>query len=174
MKLEIRLDGAAVIAARRGGAHRREESFEFFQRRLIDALSRVARGKTFEDRPDRIELHELLDRNLTDDSAAKRGADDEPEQVEVAERLSNRCLTDAELLRDAHLDDALARCELAIEDVFDQLIADLVAENAAFPPRRSWWAHLADPFSGSAYATYALTGGGMVGCSEAPSCPTIV
>ena len=85
-------------------------------------------------------------------------------------------LTDAELLRDAHLDDALAGCELAIEDLFDKLIANLVPQNPAFAARRlcSWLCHLADPFGGSAYATYALTGAVAAGCSDAASCPTMV
>ena len=74
---EVRFDGAAMIAAGGGGAHRREETFELLQRRRVDPRRRVACRETFEDRTDRIELHELLDRNLADDRAAKRRAHDE-------------------------------------------------------------------------------------------------
>jgi hypothetical protein len=44
----------------------------------------VTRGEPFEDRANRIELHELFHRNLTDDGTSKWRADDKPEQVEVA------------------------------------------------------------------------------------------
>ena len=110
----------------------------------------MTRGQALEDRPDRIELHELLDRNLADDGASKRRAHHETEQVEVAQRLADRRLTDAELLGDAHLDDALARRQTAVEDVFDQLVANLVAKDAALASRALGSRHFGDPFSGSA------------------------
>ena len=135
VKREIGFDRAAVIASRSGRAHRREQTFELLQRRRVDARRRVPRRETLEDRADRIELHELLDRNLADDRAAKRRAHHEAEQIEIAQRLADRRLTDAELLGDAHLDNALAWRQAAVENVFDQLVANLVAKDTPLASR---------------------------------------
>ena len=150
MKREVCFDRAPVISSRSGSTHRREQAFELLQRRRVDAKRRVPCRETLEDRADRIQLHELFDRNLADDGAAKRGAHHEAEQIEIAQRLPHRRLTDAELLGDAHLDDAFARRQAAVENVFDQLVANLIAEDAPLPTRAFCSYHFWDPFAGNA------------------------
>src|SRR4029453_13459969 len=147
MKREVCLNGAAMIPPRSGRTHRCEQPLELLQRRCVDAKRRVPCSEPFEDRANRIELHELLDRNLADDRATKRRADDEAEQAESAQRLPHRRLTDAELLGSAHLDDAFARRKATVEDMFDQLVANLIAEDAPFPARAFCSYHFWDPFA---------------------------
>ena len=62
----------------------------------------------------------------------KGGADDEAKQLEVAQRLPHGTLAHAELLRDFRFDDPGAGRKAAVENVLDQLFADLLAEDAAF------------------------------------------
>ena len=84
-------------------------------------LRRRGRAATaFERGADRIDLEEVVGGDLANLRAAERGADDEAEQLEVAQRFANGPLADAELLRDPGLDDARARREPAVQDVFDQ------------------------------------------------------
>ena len=89
-------------------------------------------GDTLERGTDGINLEEIVGRDLSDLRAAKRGADDEAEEFEVAQRFAHGPLADAELLRDARFDDARAGRESAAENVFDELLADLFAEHASF------------------------------------------
>ena len=69
---KICFDRAAVISAGGRGAHCCEETFELLERRRVHPRRRVPCCETFEDRPNRVKLHELLYRNLTDDGAAER------------------------------------------------------------------------------------------------------
>jgi hypothetical protein len=150
MKREVCFNRAAMISSRSGSTHRREQPLELLQRRRVDANCRVPCRETLEDRADRIQLHQFLDRNLANDRTAKRGADDESEQIEIAQRLPHRRLADAELLRNAHLDDAFAGRQAAVENLFDQLVANLIAEDAPLPTRAFCAYHFWDPFAGSA------------------------
>jgi hypothetical protein len=92
---------------------------QLLERRLVDARRRLPGGEPLEHRPNRIQLHELLDRYLAHDRTAKRRADNEPEQVEIPQRFADRSLTDTELLGDSHLDDALPWSNPAVQDVLD-------------------------------------------------------
>ncbi len=58
--------------------------------------------------------------NLADARAAERLGLDQAEQREIAQRLAHRGLAGAELLRDARLDQGLARRDLAADDAPDR------------------------------------------------------
>ena len=102
VKGEIGFDRAAVITLAGGSPHGRKKTFELLQRRRIDPLRGMACGKALENGADRVELHQLLDGNLTDDCAAKRRAQDETERS-IAQRLTERAWLTPTAER-AHLD----------------------------------------------------------------------
>src|SRR5215213_7167513 len=153
MERKICFDGAAVISACGGRAHRRKETVELLERRGIDANRRMACRESLEHGTDRVKLNQFLDGNLADDRASKRGADDEPEQVEVAQGFPDRRLADAELLGDTHLHNTLTRRQFAVQDLFDQLVPNLIAQDTPFAPRGFFLYHFDDPLAGNANAT---------------------
>ena len=69
---------------------------------------RVARGgggDAFERRPNRVDFEQFVGSDAAHPGTAKRRIDDEPEQRQVAQRLADRRLAHAELLRQPRLDD---------------------------------------------------------------------
>ena len=100
------------------------------ERLVVDLQRCGARGDTFERGANRINLEEIVCRDLANLRAAERRADDEPEQLEIAQRFANGPLADTELLRDACLDDARAGRQPAVQDVFDEFLANLFPEDA--------------------------------------------
>jgi hypothetical protein len=82
-------------------------------------------------RPHRVDLGELAVRDLADAGAAVRLGDDEPQRLELAERLAHRRLAHAELVGDLHLHDALPGRVLALQDPREEKLLDLVAQHGA-------------------------------------------
>ena len=80
----------AVIVVVRGFPHHVDEVGELRQRRVVDAAGRRERRHPFERRANGIDLEEILGRDLPHLRAAERGADDEAEQLEIAQRFANR------------------------------------------------------------------------------------
>src|SRR5262249_9571669 len=115
----------------RHAAHRVEKLLELPQSRRAYPHRSFPRGQPFEDRADRIELQQFLSQDLPDNCAAKRRTLNEPKDVEIAQRFAYRRLTDGELFGDARLDDPIARSEAAVEDVVNQLVANLLAKDTA-------------------------------------------
>ena len=115
-----------------GRAHVPEHLFEMREHGRVELEGGATGGDAFERGADRIDLEEIVGGDLPNLRAAKWGADDETEKLEVAQRLAHWPLADAELLRDARFDDARAGREAAAEDVFDELLADFFAEDASF------------------------------------------
>jgi hypothetical protein len=126
----VGVDFGAHVPFRRGAAQREQQLLELLQAGRIDARGRFSRRQPFERRANGVDLHEVFDGDLPDHRAAVRRADNEAEQLEIAQRLSYGGLADAKPLRDARLDDAVARRETAVEDVVDQVIADVLAKHA--------------------------------------------
>ena len=78
-----------------------------------------------------IDLDQLGLAEAADAGAAERLRLDEPQQLEVAQRLPDGRLARAELVRDPRLDEPLARLQLAAHDPLEQDVLHLLAENGA-------------------------------------------
>src|SRR5262249_33739472 len=88
--------------------------------------------------PDRVDLGELLLRHLADSRPAERLRLDEAQHLEVAQRLADGSLARAQLLRDARLDEPLARRVGPVEDPLeDELLHLLAQRDACDPAQRS-------------------------------------
>ena len=55
-----------------------------------------------------------------------------PKQFEVAKSLAHRRLADAVVLGDAGFDQSIARDQMSAQDLFDEAVADVFAQDAAF------------------------------------------
>jgi hypothetical protein len=131
MELAVGVRLGALIVPRGSLPHRRDQLLQPGQRRVVDPRGRGARGDPFERRADRVDLEEFVRGDLAHLGAAERRADHEPEQCQVAQRFPHRGLADAELLRQAGLDNTGAGRQSSAQDVVDQLFANLVSE---YPP----------------------------------------
>jgi hypothetical protein len=85
-------------------------------------------GDLLEGGPHRVDLDELRGAHLAHPGAAVRLRLDEPHGLQVAQRLPDRCLADAELGRDGALHDALTRPVGPVEDALDDPLLDRLAE----------------------------------------------
>src|SRR5947209_8692235 len=84
-----------------------------------------------ERRPHRIGLGDLLRPHASHPGAAKWLGLDQPEDFELAQRLTHRSLADPELAGHPDLDDPLARRVGALKDPLEQRVLDLVAQGGA-------------------------------------------
>ena len=97
----------------------------------LELLRREPRGELLERGANRVDLDQLLLVDHAHARAAKRLRLDEPQQLEVAQRLAHGRLARAELLRDPRLDEPLARLELAARDPLQQDVLHLLAQDGA-------------------------------------------
>src|SRR5690242_15511947 len=86
-------------------------------------------GETFERGANFRELDQIAVGRFAHTGAPQRLADDEPEQFEIAERLTNRPLTDADLLSDPGFDDPVTRLQIALEDRVEEIFLDILTED---------------------------------------------
>src|SRR4030088_2420037 len=130
MKLEIGIDMRALVATGGGLPHRVDQLCETGQRFVVDARRGGACGDALERGANRIQLNQILDRDLANLRAAERRARDEAEQLEVAKRLTDRRLAHPHFLREPRFDDARPRRQPAAENIVDQLFANLFTKYA--------------------------------------------
>jgi hypothetical protein len=130
MKREIVRDLRPPVGARGRCAHLVELALE---RADVAAslLGRLARTELFESHAHREHRQKVLVGDGTNACTAERLGLDEPQQLEVPERLAHGRLARAELAREARLDEPLARLEVSPEDALEQEVLDLLSENGA-------------------------------------------
>src|SRR5690606_30569810 len=92
---------------------------------------RQFRGGAFQPGPDGEDLRKVPLGEVADAGAAVGQRLDEPLRLELAERLPDGALADAELGGDAALDDALARRPASRADALHDELADLACESGA-------------------------------------------
>src|SRR5512143_3300128 len=97
------------IAGARGPTHLAEPRGEVVEVALAQCLEGQPGGKHLELGTDRVRLQELACRRTSDASSAEGAHLDDPDRLEVAQRLPHRRLARPELARDAGLDDPGSR-----------------------------------------------------------------
>ena len=115
-------------------AHRLAHRLELLLERghvPLEPLGREPGGELLERGAHREDLDHLLLVEHAHARAAEGLRLDEPQELEVAQRLAHGRLARAELLRDPRLDEPLARLELPARDPLQQNVLDLLAEDRA-------------------------------------------
>jgi hypothetical protein len=127
---DVVADERAQIAVPRGRAHRVDLGA---QRRgpAGEPRGRELGGELLERGAHRVALGDLVGAQRPHASAAERLGFHEPQDLELAQRLSHRALADAELLGDPQLDEALTRVVVALEDALHEQVLDLLAKDRA-------------------------------------------
>jgi hypothetical protein len=93
-----------------------------------DARSRVARGHALDEQAAGVEILDVFDRELDDPRAPIGNVLEQPLGGELLQRLADRHLTDALLVRDALLAQPLARLDASLEDVGPEPVRHMVGE----------------------------------------------
>ena len=127
---EVVRDLRPPVGERSGGAHGVELAFE---RAHVapGLLRRLASAEFLERHADGEHGQELLVVHGPYPRSAEGLGLDEPQQLEVAQRLAHGRLARAELACEARLDEPLPRLEVAPKDALEQEIPDLLSENGA-------------------------------------------
>jgi hypothetical protein len=115
---EVVRDLLAPVRARRSGPHRIELTLER-PNVALRLLRSLAGSKLLEHHAHRKDGQELLVVDRPDTGSAERLRLDEPQELEVAERLADRCLARSELACQPRLDEPLARLEVAAKDALE-------------------------------------------------------
>ena len=97
----------------------------------VEPLRRLLRRELLEHGAHGVDLDQLGLAEPAHARAAKRLRLDEPQQLEIAQRLAHRRLARAELVRDARLDEPLARLQLAADDAVEQDVLHLLAQHGS-------------------------------------------
>ena len=122
-------DGVPV-AGEGGPAHLLAMRRQLLDVPVGDQGHRQAGAESLEDRPDGIRLEQLLGRGPADPRPAERQDLDDAEGLEALERLAHRRLAGPKLARDPRLDDPGVRRVPAGEDGLQQMVLDLLREDA--------------------------------------------
>ena len=128
MEGDVVLDEAVHVASARRGPHRLELGLQHLDL-AVELLRRLLRRELLEDGADGVDLDQLGLAEAPDTGAAERLRLDEPQELEVAERLAHGRLARAELGRDPRLDEPLAGLELPAHDAVEQDVLHLLAQH---------------------------------------------
>src|SRR5918994_1714343 len=127
----IRLRLLVCVPGRGRRLHRVEERAQLPQLAVGHAFGGEPGGERLERRADGERLEQLGDGDRADGAAAVGLVDHAADVLEVAERLADRRLGDAQLLRDPRLDEPGARRVGAGEDALQHHVLDPLAQAAA-------------------------------------------
>ena len=123
-------DEAVQVAVHRGRTHRVDLGVQW-RGGAGEPLGCELGGELLQYGTHRVALGDLVGAHRPHSCAAEGLGLDEPQDLELAQRLAHRRLADTELLGDPQLDDALARLVVALDDALHEDVLDLVAKDRA-------------------------------------------
>ena len=130
VKGQLAFGKARHVAAPRGAAHAIELDLQAAHVAAEPSRGRAG-GHVLQGGADEADLGQLAGRDLPHAGAPERLGHDEPQQLELTQRLPHGGLADTELLRHTDLDDPLPGRVGAVENALDQGILDLLAQHRA-------------------------------------------